>query len=186
MRIKKENLSNFVFIIILALLLFTPVGFHARVFVSRIFSFSPTELDKDEQAILSTYNWHLSDLNREVFYFENTKGEVVLVNLWATWCPPCVAEMPNLQELYNDYGNEVAFVFVAHDEQQKVKDFLSEKNYELPVYFEKSISPDALSAESIPTTFIIDRNGKIIVQKVGAADWNSENTRKLLDKLLKE
>lgn len=186
MRIKRENLSNLAFILLLALLLFTPVGFHARVFVSRIFSFSPSVLDEEEQLILSDYNWKLSNSEGQVLDFKDVEGKVVIVNFWATWCPPCVAEIPSLQELYADYGDKIEFVFVAHDEREKVKNFLNKKEYNFPVYFEKSSSPDVLSVESIPTTFIIDKKGKIVVKKKGAANWNSTTTRELLENLLEK
>lgn len=186
MKFTKENLWNFTFIILLALLLFTPVGFHARVFVSRIFSMSPSIADEEEQLILSDYNWQLVELNGKSFDFKAVKGKIVLVNFWATWCPPCVAEMPSLEELHKDYGNQVAFVLIAHDKKEKVKAFLNEKDYGFPVYFEVSSSPDLLSTGTIPTTFIIDKNGKIVVKKTGAANWNSASTRALIENLLKE
>lgn len=186
MRIKRENLWNLAFLVLLALLLFTPVGFHARVFVSRIFSNSPTLLGAEEQLLLANYNWELSDLDDKSYNFKNVEDKVVLVNFWATWCPPCVAEMPSLQELYNDYGDEVEFVLIAHDERDKVKRFLNKKEYSFPVYFEISSSPDALSPEYIPTTFIIDKMGNIVVEKTGAANWNSTATRELLENLVKK
>ncbi len=184
MKLKKENLSNFAFIVLLALLLFTPVGFHARVFVSRIFSFSPSELKEEEQFTLSSYNWKLTTIHGEVFDFQATKGKVILVNFWATWCPPCVAEMPSLQQLYTDYNGQIEFVMVANEEPEKVKLFLSKKNYDFPTYFERSARPQLLSAEHIPTTFIIDKTGKIVVEKTGAANWNSTATRDLLENLV--
>lgn len=186
MKLKKENLSNFAFIALLALLLFTPLGFHARVFVSRIFSFSPSELEKEEQFTLSSYNWKLITLGGEAFNFKNAKGKVVLVNFWATWCPPCVAEMPSLQALYADYGGKIEFVMVASDEHEKVKVFLNKTKYDFPVYFERSTSPEVLSAEYIPTTFIIDKKGKIVIEKTGSANWNSTTTRELLENLIKK
>lgn len=186
MRIKRENLSNFAFVLVVLLILFTPIGFHARVFVSRIFSFSPAVLDADEQQFLSNYNWALTELGEESFDFKNFEGKVVIVNFWATWCPPCVAEMPSLQELYNDYGEEVAFVLIAHDEPEKVKKFLIEKEYSFPVYFERNSIPVELTTENIPTTFIIDGKGRIVVKKTGAANWNSKTTRELLENLVKE
>lgn len=186
MRIKRETLSNFAFILVLALLLFSPVGFHVRVIVSRIFSFSPSQLDEEEQLLLSNYTWELSGSNNESFKFENLEGKVVLVNFWATWCPPCVAEMPSLQNLYTDYGEQVKFVMVAHDEREKVKMFLKEKGYSFPIYFEKGNTPNVLETESIPTTFIIDKKGKIVIKKIGAANWNSTGTRDLLKSLLKQ
>lgn len=186
MRIKRETISNLVFVLILALLLFTPVGFHARVLVSKIFSFSPSELNKEEQLLLSSYNWELSGLNNETFDFKNVEGKVVLVNFWATWCPPCVAEMPSLQELHADYGDQVKFVMIANDEREKVKVFLEDKGYDFTVYFETTAAPKQLASTSIPTTFIIDKKGKIVIRKTGAANWNSTSTRELLENLLKQ
>lgn len=186
MKIKRETLSNFAFILLLAVLLFTPVGFHARVLVAKIFSFSPALLEKEEQFVLSDYNWHLSRLDGESVDFENLQGKVVLLNFWATWCPPCIAEMPSLDQLHEDFGDKVVFVLVAHDKTEKVKKFINEKGYSFPVYFEKSAAPDVLATKTIPTTFIINKKGKIVIKKTGAADWNSATTRELLETLVKE
>lgn len=186
MRIKRETLSNFAFLLVIAVVLFTPVGFHARVIVSRIFSFSPSELDEKEQVLLSNYSWELSGLRDETFEFENLEGDVVLVNFWATWCPPCVAEMPSLQDLYTDYNEQVKFVMIEHDEREKVKIFMEQQGYSFPIYFESGSTPKLLATESIPTTFIIDKKGKIVIKKTGAANWNSATTRELLENLIKE
>lgn len=186
MIIKREYLSNFAFIILLGLLLFTPVGFHVRVFVSRMISFSPSVLDEEEQLVLTDYSWKLTSSDGQALDFKDLTGKTILVNYWATWCPPCVAEMPSLYELYEDYNDKVAFVFVAHDEAEKVKQYLNKKKYSLPVYFEISASPEKLATKSIPTTFIIDSSGKIVVEKTGSANWNSDATRALLDNLIKK
>ncbi|MFK7812950.1 MAG: TlpA family protein disulfide reductase [Maribacter sp.] len=186
MKIKRETLSNFAFIILAVLLLFTPLGFHARVLVAKIFSFSPSPVQDEKQLLLTDYSWKLSSIDNESLNFEDLEGKVVLLNYWATWCPPCVAEMPSLQELHDDYGKKVAFVFVAHDKREKVKNFLTKNQFDLPVYFEKSNSPEILSTESIPTTFIVDKKGKIVVAETGAVNWNSTGTRELLETLLNE
>ena len=184
MRIKRETLSNFAFIIVLALLLFTPLGFQARVFVSRFFSFSPSELVEEEQQLLSNYHWKLNDIDGNELSFEDNKRKVILVNFWATWCPPCVAEMPSLHELYLDYHDKIAFVFITSDEKEKVRKFINKKAYAFPIYFENSPTPKVFSSDNIPTTYIIDASGKIRVKMTGAADWNSSATRKLLDALI--
>ena len=184
MKFDKKSLSNFVFIIFLGLILFTPVGFHTRVFVSRLLSFSPSVLDKEEQPTLSNYNWNLVGLDGKTVDFSDLEGKVILLNIWATWCPPCVAEMPNLHDLYLDYSDRVEFLMVANDEVDKVTAFLTKRKYEFPVYFESSTRPSALESKSIPTTFIIDKNGNIIVKKIGVADWNSATTREILENLL--
>ena len=93
--------------------------------------------------------------------------------------------MPSMQRLYEDYKGKVAFVFVARDERDRVAQFMQKNSYTFPVYYELNGPPSALRSNSLPTTFILDKNGGIAVKKVGAADWNSSKVRKLLDDLLK-
>ena len=186
MKLRKEKLTNFAVIVFLALLLFTPVGFHARVFMTRLISFSPTVLSKEERLRLTDYSWKLLRLNGEKVDLKDLEGRVVLINFWATWCPPCVAEMPSLDNLFEDYGADVEFVLVAHDDPKRVSAFLARKDYDFPVFFEAGRPPGELRVESIPTTYLIDRNGHVRVKKIGAADWNSTAVRELLSELIKE
>ncbi len=186
MKITKEQISNGIWILAILLILFTPVGFHVRVWVNKVVAtvISPSTVDEDEQATLHNYNWNLVDLEGRSTNLQSKKGEVVLVNVWATWCPPCVAELPGFVELYADYKDKVIFAFVANDEKDKVVAFLEKKEYELPVYFQASATPMELESSSIPVTYIIDKAGHIVVEKTGAANWNSDKTRSLLDKLI--
>jgi thiol-disulfide isomerase/thioredoxin len=93
--------------------------------------------------------------------------------------------MPSLQELYEDYGNKVSFVLVTTDTKQKVLPFLEKHQFTLPIYNQVSQAPDEFFTETIPKTFLLDKNGKIVV-KAGRADWNSKKIRKLLDRLISE
>src|SRR6056297_2244607 len=171
MKITKEQISNLIWIVAIILIVFTPVGFYPRVWVNKIVAtvISPSTVDEDEQTNL-----------------QSKKGEVVLINVWATWCPPCVAELPGFIELYSDYKDKVTFAFVANDEKEKVRAFLKKKGYELPVYFQASGMPQELESRSIPVTYILDKKGNIVVDKTGAANWNSYKTRSLLDELISQ
>ena len=186
MKLNKKQWTNIAFIIGLILILFTPLGFHARVLVGRLLSTSAAVLKTELQMPVENYDWQLVDAKGNKFNFENTKGKVVLVNFWATWCPPCVAEMPSLQSLYNDYNDKVVFMFVAQDKVEKVSAFIAKKEYSLPVYYSKTEAPSILTSKTIPTTYVINKEGKIIIAKTGVADWNSDKTRKILDQLLAE
>lgn len=143
------------------------------------------ETDEEDRVRLRAYNWKLVDSEGKEVDFSEMRGKVVLVNIWATWCPPCVAEMPGMQDLYEDYGDRVEFLFIARDEHDRVEKFISKNEYSFPVYFERTAPPEELSSNSLPTTFVIDASGVIRVEKVGAADWNSKKVHELLDKLLK-
>ena len=186
MKFSKEQISNGIWILAIILIVFTPVGFHLRVLVSKLIATSADVVEIDEQKTLKNYHWNLVTAGGKSMDFQSKKGEVVLVNFWATWCPPCVAELPSLVELHEDYRDKVVFAFVASDERDKVTAFLEKKGYHLPVYFEASRTPDELLSKSIPATYIIDKSGKIVVDEKGAANWNSNPTRTLLDSLLLE
>ncbi len=186
MKFGKKQWINAALIIGIVLIFFTPVGFYARVFVGRLLSSSAAVLKTELQLPVKNYDWQLVNADGREFNFETTKGKVVLVNFWATWCPPCIAEMPSLQALYNDYNGQVEFMFVAQDKVEKVAAFIAKKGYTFPVYYSRSEAPKLLTSKTIPTTYMINKKGKIIVAETGAADWNSDKTRILLDALLAE
>lgn len=188
MKITKEQIGNAIWILALVLILFTPVGFHVRVWVSKVMAevISADTVEDDEQITLEDYHWNLVDLEGKRIDFQSAKGKVAVVNVWATWCPPCVAEFPKFVDLYADYKDKVVFAFVANDDKEKVEAFLKKKGYQLPVYLQASNAPSALESSTIPATYIISKSGKIVVDERGAANWNSESTRSLLDELVLE
>jgi len=183
---QKKWIGNAVLLLAAFVLLFTPIGFKVKVFAIKLFSTSANVVEEGQQVPLDSYVWKLIDLENRILDFEDQKGKVILVNFWATWCPPCVAEMPSMQELYNEYGDQVTFMFVTSDDRQKVKAFLERKDLDLPVYHPASDTPKKLESKLLPTTYIIDKNGKIVVEETGAADWNSSSIRMLIDGLLSE
>lgn len=180
---KKKNISNAVFIIVLALMLYPPT----REWGMRQIAFAPSVKDVSEMEKLDTYNWELNGLNTQSLNFNEFENKVVFVNFWATWCPPCRAEMPMIQSLYNDYKDKIAFVFVTNENWKTVDDFFKKNGYDLPVYNSNGYPPEKFTeTNSIPASYLIDKNGSILISKVGAADWNSRKVSKLLDDLLKE
>lgn len=138
-----------------------------------------TPAQVDANAPLADYNFAVKDLNGNVVTGENFKGKVLFLNVWATWCPPCKAEMPSLQKLYDRFKDkkEVAFILMTDDEEETVKAFMKKKKYTFPVYLYKSDNlPDVFSGRSIPRTYIITPDGKIAYEDMGAAKWDSEKT----------
>ena len=186
MKLKKGQLSDIVWIVLILLFLFTPVGFHARVQIMRLFSFSPKIEKQQSYEKVLNYNWGFTDLDGKKHNLLASKNKVTLINYWATWCPPCVAEMPSLVSLYSDYEDRVEFIFLANDKKDKVKSYLLKNKYEIPVLFKRTQSPKEFDSSSLPTTYILDKRGNIVVKEVGAANWNSDEVRKLLDTLLSE
>jgi thiol-disulfide isomerase/thioredoxin len=181
----KKNKSNIIFGVILLLVLIPQTRVPIQVFLQRLIAFSPSEIKEEKREKLTDYNWNLHPLNTD-YDFEVAQGEVLFINFWATWCPPCIAEMPAIQNLYNDYGKKVKFYLVSNENSEVIQKFLNKNDYNFPIHQSLSSPPSQLESRSLPTTYIIDKSGKIVVKKVGVADWNSSKTRALLDKLLNE
>lgn len=178
------RLIGLLLIAFVALWIFTPLGFYVQLYANRILSHNPTPVAERQQQVLEDYDWNLHTMEGAAINLESHKGELLFINFWATWCPPCVAEMPGLQDLYTDYGDKVTFMFVARDKKERVTQFLENKGYDIPVYFENGLVPRKIYYGGLPTTFVISKDGRIVVSEVGSADWNSEQTRALLDSLL--
>ncbi|MEP1489538.1 MAG: TlpA disulfide reductase family protein [Algibacter sp.] len=145
---------------------------------------SPSVVAKENQNKLNSYNWKLRDYNGSIFNFETVKGKVVLINFWATWCPPCIAEMPSMQSLYNDYSDKIEFVFVSNESSQTIREFLDKKKYTFNVYSPVNSAPESFDVSSIPRTFLIDKKGNIVIDKIGASNWDSDKVRVTIDNLL--
>ncbi len=182
---RKFNLKNIIFLIAIAVLIIPQTRQPIQVLLHKGFAlFGPSVIKDAKQVSLTDYNWKLKD-GQDVFDFEAIKGKVVLINFWATWCPPCIAEMPSMQALYNDYKNDIEFVFVSNEENEVINQFLSKNNYTFKVYTPLTKYPESFDVTSIPRTFLIDKQGHIVIDKNGAANWNSSTVRKTIDDLLK-
>ena len=182
---RKKTIQNIAFFIFIALLLFTPLGTFVKIQLNRLIAFSPKTIEVQDQKILSSYQWQLVDATGQKVSLEDYKGKIVFINFWATWCPPCIAEMPSMQKLYNDYQNKVVFLFVTTDSFEKAKAFLTKEKLNLPIYQSVTKPPLEMESATIPATYVIDKHGNLIVAKIGSADWNSDSFREKLDEYLK-
>jgi thiol-disulfide isomerase/thioredoxin len=151
---------------------------------SRLLSFSPSVERVESRDQLVDYTWKLKGINAEDYDFSEANGKVVVLNFWATWCPPCRAEMPSLQNLYADYKDKVVFLFLTNEEDAVVNKFLDKYDYTIPSFNQYSKTPNNFSVSSIPATYVLDKDGFIVIDKVGPALWDSDKVRKLLDELL--
>lgn len=133
------------------------------------------------------YNLDLKGFGAQDMNLKELKGQVVFLNFWATWCPPCVKEMPSIQQLYNDYKGQVKFVLISMEEPtQDHQNFVKENNYTLPVYEATSLMHKDLRPVVFPTTIILDKNGKVVLKEEGGKDWNTPEVRELLQNLVKD
>jgi peroxiredoxin len=105
------------------------------------------------------------------------RGEVVLLNFWATWCPPCVAEMPSLERLHRALGPEgLAVVTVSADEdEEELREFVARYELSLPVLLDPGgrTTAAAYRTTGYPETFLLDRQGRLLRHYVGPAEWDT-------------
>ncbi len=121
------------------------------------------------------YDWSVLDLDGGEFPLGETQGKTLFLNFWATWCPPCVAEMPSIQRLYDELKDEgVAFVLVSDQRPATVRRFAQARGFTLPFYTSESDPPEVFRTRGIPATFIASPDGSIVVRHVGAGRWDDE------------
>ncbi len=128
-----------------------------------------------------------SDLENNIFTIQNFKGKNLFINYWATWCNPCLAEMPYMAELYENYKDEedIIFLYLSREKLDTIKNYIpkDENLQQLPIY--KIITDDEFFATSgIPTTFIVNSDGEVIVKDLGSAFWNDESVFTFIDNLI--
>jgi thiol-disulfide isomerase/thioredoxin len=131
--------------------------------------------------------WQLEMLDGRQVSFGSFQGRAVLLNIWATWCPPCVAEVPSIQGLYDSLKNEgVAVVLVTREAPETVRPFVEKKGWHVPVYIARRGMPAVLRTNAIPATFVLNCRGEVVHRHTGSADWNTDDCRGLLRRLQRE
>ena len=136
---------------------------------------------------LADFNFYLSDELGAPVSLADFKGKTIFMNYWATWCPPCIAEMPNIQALYEDMARttetkeQIVFMMVSLDEDpKKALAFIERKGYSMPVYFPRFRKPPIYDTSVVPTTYVINSDGYIVMKKRGMAQYNTQRFKDFL------
>lgn len=143
------------------------------------------ELDEEEY-LEADYDMKLVDTEGNILDLQNLKGKTIFMNYWATWCAPCVAEMPSINNLYGKLKDDPNIVFLMISEDRRMgtaNGWIKRKGFDFPIY--KLAGPIAAVYETgvVPTTFVISPEGKIVVAKTGMANYNSRRFVKMMKKL---
>ncbi|MFT3946006.1 MAG: TlpA disulfide reductase family protein [Agriterribacter sp.] len=126
----------------------------------------------------------LKDMNGNSLNLADFKGKKVFVNMWATWCPPCRAEMPSIQRLYEQTKDKnVQFAMIALDEDfNKSISYMKSSALLLPAFHPTEALPALLDVQGIPATFIFNENGGLIKKIEGGENYNTPEYVKLLSR----
>ena len=124
-------------------------------------------------------DFSLKNLEGRTVNLRDYEGKIVFLNFWATWCPPCVKEMPSMENLYREMeGLDFEMIAVNIQERESaVKRFVQSRDLSFPVVLDTEAAAAAsYRIRSIPTTYVIDKKGKVAGIFIGAKDWDSENS----------
>ncbi|NAS32758.1 redoxin domain-containing protein [Flavobacteriaceae bacterium R38] len=184
MKKNKRLISNILIILVVLAFFVTPLGYESKIILNRILSFSPDVVKEEDRIPVADFDWKLKDENWDFFNFENAKGKVIFVHFWASWRVPSVAEAKGIQKLYDKYKDDVVFYIITNEDKAPVEEFMQKRGYNFPVTYLIIGEKMPFDAEKIPSTYIIDKEGYIAIEKEGIANWYSKDVRELLDTLI--
>jgi len=186
MKISKKTVLNILLMLFVLSFFVTPLGHYGKIFLNRLFAFSPQVIEESQQEKITDYDWQLKDENWDFFNFEKSKGNVVFINLWASWRLPSEAELASIQELYDKYKGKVDFYIISNEERSPVEIFMEEHDFTFPVTYLIIGEKMPIDASKVPASFLIDKSGNIVINKEGISDWSNRKLYKLLDELIAE
>ena len=135
-------------------------------------------------------DFSLRDLNGKKVGIKQFKGKIIFLNFWATWCGPCKEEMPSLEVLHRQFkGDNFVLLTISVDYEglKPVQEFLNKQHYTFPVLLDPNGETlDLFEVKGIPTTFIIDKKGRVIGRAIGPRDWKSPEVFSLINLLIQK
>ncbi len=151
----------------------------------------PPSLTNGSDRKTADFAWTLKDFQGKPVDFAQYKGKVVFLNIWATWCPPCVSEMPSITMLATHpklQGKGIEFLCVSVDDDPEApRAFWQQRKLKgTPLWFGGEAIPTVYATDGIPATFIIAPDGRIAVAEVGSARWDDPKVVELLEQLAQE
>ena len=175
---------DFLFLALVISMLIPATRKEVSAFIVRQTLISPRQSSKIEYLSDKDWNVKIIEDGSKLFDLEELKGKPIFINYWASWCPPCIAEMPSVQNLYDNYKDKVHFIFINNENPSVVEEFMEKNNYSLPTHNFMGGVTELFEISTLPTTIIINPQGRKIMQKTGAAKWDSNKMFTMFDEML--
>jgi thiol-disulfide isomerase/thioredoxin len=180
----------FTFLMVLSLVVLTVSPSAKSWVMQQLLSTGVFNVDINKESVSNTpANTSFSFTNSQgiVTSTASLKGKVVFINFWASWCPPCRAEMPSLNELYNKLKDDDRFVFLfinEDDDNMKAKKYLDKSRYDIPLLRRSGNVPSEIFNGTLPTSVVLNKEGKIVFHHTGMAGYNTDHFIQQLKELL--
>jgi thiol-disulfide isomerase/thioredoxin len=187
----KKNAFTILIVIVVGIMLVSP---DAKSFVLRqlmatgLFNAS---MDKKDAGALTQADadFDFADEKGNVVNTSSLRGKVVFINFWASWCPPCRAEFPSIETLYSQFKDNPDIFFLTINKDSDLatgKAYLDKEKFSIPMYQSNGNVPGEIYSGALPTTIVLDKNGKIRLHHTGFANYGSEKFIKQMEELIKE
>ncbi|MBK6527153.1 MAG: TlpA family protein disulfide reductase [Crocinitomicaceae bacterium] len=185
----KRKITDYIFnalLVIIVLILIVPSwrisfqGWFQGLFMSEV----EFKSELSESIPEKERNWALFDTENKLYNFDEFKGKPIVLSFWATWCPPCRAELPELQELKNEMKGSIHVIAVSEESMEVIQ------NSELPLDYDFLFNTPQIPAyykvDSYPTLLVIDKKMNIVFRNKGAGSLNTEENKSFLKNLIRE
>jgi thiol-disulfide isomerase/thioredoxin len=182
--------ARYAFILLILLLAITFIQAHWDILKTGKSLALTGSSDSAEKNQYFNYQFMVKDLTGKTVEVNRFKGKVIFLNIWATWCGPCRAEMGSIQQLYSKVNKkDIEFIMLSVDQPgqlQKVSNYVAGNQFSFPVFMPHGKLPEQLNVPSIPTTFVISKDGKIVAKKIGSTNFDTPEFKRYLEALASE
>jgi len=195
MRLKKITFSDIITVMLVLFTIAMLFSIRARTWVimglmSLGFYNPKIPVIKPGEKLMPAPAMVVQSVDGKTINLQQQKGKVVFINFWATWCPPCLAEMPTVNDFYQKVKNDPNIVFLMVDVDDRLNNssaFMKNKGYQMPVYGGNLDGlPTIFYSGTIPTTLIIDKRGLVVFNHAGKASYDGDEFVKFVSGLAKQ
>jgi thiol-disulfide isomerase/thioredoxin len=190
---KSNSITAILVVFILMMIIFPEVKAKVIIGFMKVGLFKPdilsVTIQNPEKSLPLAPDAEFNNENGSSVSLLSLKGKVVFINFWATWCAPCMAEMPGINGLYNKTGKDNRIVFIIADADgnfDKSKKFMTTRNYNLPLFKAGGSVPESLFSGTLPTTIVVNKKGEIVFHEQGVANYETQKFEDFLKKLAAE
>jgi thiol-disulfide isomerase/thioredoxin len=125
----------------------------------------------------------LSDMSGQSIDLKQFKGKVVFINVWATWCKPCIEEMPTIKQAQTLLaGKDIEFLFASNEDKERIESFAERRKLDLRFVMLENL--EELQIQALPLTYVINREGELVFSEPGYRKWDDSSNIELLNKII--